>query len=72
MQEAKHMMIREPVLKDYKGFNHSLSKNPGRSEELKFEKEKDPSYLNNSTRQKVKDFENYYGKYKQSGRTDKY
>jgi hypothetical protein len=32
MQEAKHMMVREPALRDYKGFNYSLSKNPGGSE----------------------------------------
>lgn len=50
------MMVREPALRDYKGFNYSLSKNPGGSEELRFEKDKDPSVLNNSTRQKVKNF----------------
>ena len=36
MQEAKHMMVREPALKDYKGVNHSLSKITGGSEELKY------------------------------------
>ena len=48
-------MVREPALKDYKGFNHSISKRQA-SEQQKYEKDKDSSVLDNSTRQKMKDF----------------
>jgi hypothetical protein len=35
-------------------------------EGLRFEKEKDPSFLNNTSRQKIKEFEKYYAKFKTS------
>ena len=72
MQEAKHMMIREPALKDYKGSNYTQAKNASGGEDQKYQKEKDSSVLDNSTRQKMKDFENYYAKYRQSGKLGKY
>ena len=50
------MMIREPALKDYKGENYSHLKAGGNEDQLKYEKEKDPTVLDNYSRQKMKEF----------------
>ena len=42
------------------------------NEELKYEKEKDPSVLDNYSRQKMKEFENYYAKLKNNEKMSKY
>ena len=72
MQEAKHMMVRQPALREYKGINYSNYKNTGNDESSKYQKEKDPSTLDNASRQKIKEFENYYSKFKQSEKLGKY
>ena len=53
MQEAKHMMIRQPALREYRGINYSNNKN-NHEQGAKFEKEKDPVPLDNSTRHKIR------------------
>lgn len=73
MQGAQKLPGREVALKEFRGLNSSsYSRNMGISEQkTKFQKEKDPSVLDNQSRQKMREFENYYARFKQ-GESGKY
>ena len=47
-------MVREPALREYKGINYSNYKNGSNEDLVKYEKEKDPSTLDNASRQKIR------------------
>lgn len=50
--------------RELKALSITNSNKPIEESTYKFEKEKDPSFLSNNSRQKMKEFEKYYAKFK--------